>query len=284
MNKNRFRKVFSERLGMLVAVGEDAKNQGKGLGTGTGGGAVVDLHVVSGIKSVVLAIVLALAETTAFAQSLPTGGQYTAGSGTISTSGGTMTVDQNTQRGVINWNTFNVGAGNTVQFNQPNAQSKTLNIVSGGVPSNIQGSLLANGQIFIQNSSGILFGKGAVVNVGSLLATTKAIDPNAFMNGDVLTLSSTGQNGKVQNDGTINASGFVTLVGDQVRNTGSITVPGGQVVLAAGDSATVALANGQGLSLTLTNATASALVENSGQIVADNGSVLLTARGSDTLL
>ncbi|MDM8359798.1 filamentous hemagglutinin N-terminal domain-containing protein, partial [Pandoraea communis] len=85
-----------------------------------------------------------------------------------------MTVDQNTQRGVINWNTFNVGSGNTVQFNQPNAQSKTLNIVSGGVPSNIQGSLLANGQIFIQNSSGILFGKGAVVNVGSLLATTKA--------------------------------------------------------------------------------------------------------------
>ncbi|QHE93037.1 filamentous hemagglutinin N-terminal domain-containing protein [Pandoraea fibrosis] len=284
MNKNQFRKVFSERLGMLVAVGEDAKSQDKGLGAGNGGGAVADVHVVSDIKGVVLAIVLALAETTAFAQSLPTGGQYTAGSGTISTNGGTMTVDQNTQRGVINWNTFNVGSGNTVQFNQPNAQSKTLNIVSGGVPSNIQGSLLANGQIFIQNSSGILFGKGAVVNVGSLLATTKAIDPNAFMNGDVLTLSSTGKSGLVQNDGNIQASGFVTLMGDQVRNTGSITVPGGQVVLAAGDSATVALANGQGLSLTLTNATASALVENSGQIVADNGSVLLTARGSDTLL
>ncbi|MDM8359763.1 beta strand repeat-containing protein [Pandoraea communis] len=104
------------------------------------------------------------------------------------------------------------------------------------------------------------------------------------MNGDVLTLSSTGKSGLVQNDGNIQASGFVTLVGDQVRNTGSITVPGGQVVLAAGDSATVALANGQGLSLTLTDATANALVENSGQIVADNGSVLLTARGSDTLL
>ncbi|WP_150601165.1 two-partner secretion domain-containing protein, partial [Pandoraea fibrosis] len=155
MNKNRFRKVFSKRLGMLVAVGEDAKGQSKGQGTGIGGGLVVDAHIVSGIKGVVLAIVLALAETTAFAQSLPTGGQYTAGSGTISTNGGTLTVDQNTQRGVINWSTFNVGAGNTVQFNQPNAQSKTLNIVNGGVPSNIQGSLLANGQIFIQNSSGI---------------------------------------------------------------------------------------------------------------------------------
>ncbi|MDM8359765.1 ESPR domain-containing protein, partial [Pandoraea communis] len=81
MNKNRFRKVFSERLGMLVAVGENAKGRSKGQGEDIGGGSVIDTHVVSGIKGMVLAIVLALAETTAFAQSLPTGGQYTAGSG-----------------------------------------------------------------------------------------------------------------------------------------------------------------------------------------------------------
>lgn len=87
------------------------------------------------------------------------------------------------------------------------------------------------------------------------------------------------------NDGSIQAQGYVTLMGDQVRNSGSIeTAQGGQVVLAAGDSATVALPNGQGIQLTLTNATANALVENSGTIKAENGSVLLTARGSNTLL
>ncbi|RKP53403.1 hypothetical protein D7S86_16970 [Pararobbsia silviterrae] len=56
------------------------------------------------------------------------------------------------------------------------------------------------------------------------------------------------------------------------------------MVLAAGDSATVALPNGQGIQVALTNATAQALVDNSGTIRAENGTVLLTARGKDTLL
>ncbi|WP_250455521.1 filamentous hemagglutinin N-terminal domain-containing protein [Caballeronia sp. ATUFL_M2_KS44] len=220
-----------------------------------------------------------------FAQALPTGGQVTAGQASISQNTNTMTINQGSQRTVIDWNSFNVGAGNTVQFNQPNAQSQALNRVSGGGASNIQGSLLANGQVLIQNANGVLFGKGSVVNVGSLLATTKAINPDAFMAGGTLQLNSTGTNASVVNDGSIQAQGYVTLVGDQVRNTGSInTAQGGQVVLAAGDSATVALPNGQGIQLTLTNATANALVENSGTIKADNGSVLLTARGTNTLL
>jgi len=284
MNKGRFRKVFSKRLGMLVAVEETAKSQGKQPGDGDGAGSpVVRSGVVAMLTSVSLALLLS-DPGTVLAQSLPTGGQVVGGQIGISESGNTMTINQGTQRGAINWNTFNVGSGNTVQFNQPGSTSQTLNRVVGGVPSNIQGQLLANGQVLIQNANGILFGSGAVVNVGSLLATTKNIDANQFMAGGALNLGSTGTSAGIVNNGTINAQGYVTLIGDQVKNSGTISTPNGKVVLAAGDSATVALDNGQGISVTLNNATANALVDNSGNIQTGNGAVLLTARGADTVL
>jgi filamentous hemagglutinin family protein len=207
------------------------------------------------------------------------GGQISIGSPTDNS----LTITQSSQRGAINWQTFNIGTGNTVQFVQPNSNSITLNRVVGGVPSNIQGALLANGQVWIQNANGVLFGNGATINVNSLLVTTKNVDVNQFMAGNAFDLASTGGNAGIINDGSITAAGYITLIGDQVRNSGSISAK--QMVLAAGDSATVALDNGQGISVTLTNSTANALVENSGRIVAGNdGSVLLTAQGKDTLL
>ncbi|MFM0197056.1 filamentous hemagglutinin N-terminal domain-containing protein, partial [Paraburkholderia strydomiana] len=285
MNKNRFRRVFSKRLGMLVAVAENVASQGKQAGESAGvGPSGRELGVVSTMTAMAVALV-AFQPLVSRAQSLPTNGQVMAGQASISQNTNTMTVNQGTQRAVIDWNSFNVGTGNTVQFNQPNAQAQALNRVTGGGASNIQGSLLANGQVLIQNANGVLFSKGSVVNVGSLLATTKSVDSNAFMAGGPLSLKSTGTNGSVVNDGAINAQGYVVLMGDQVRNSGAIsTAQGGQVALAAGDSAMVALPNGQGIQLTLTNASANALVENSGNIKADNGTVLLTARGSNTLL
>ncbi|MFM0471853.1 beta strand repeat-containing protein, partial [Paraburkholderia strydomiana] len=285
MNKNRFRRVFSKRLGMLVAVAENVASQGKQAGESAGvGPSGRELGVVSTMTAMAVALV-AFQPLVSRAQSLPTNGQVMAGQASISQNTNTMTVNQGTQRAVIDWNSFNVGTGNTVQFNQPNAQAQALNRVTGGGASNIQGSLLANGQVLIQNANGVLFSKGSVVNVGSLLATTKSVDSNAFMAGGPLSLKSTGTNASVVNDGAINAQGYVVLMGDQVRNSGAITTAqGGQVALAAGDSAMVALPNGQGIQLTLTNASANALVENSGNIKADNGTVLLTARGSNTLL
>jgi len=287
MNKNLFHRIFSKRLGMLVAVPESAIGHGAHGGQRTRSSS--DAGAVRGVVSSLTAIALALVAfnaTNLNAQTLPTNGQVVAGQAAISQPNGTtMNIDQASQRAVIDWNSFNIGRGNTVQFQQPNAQAQALNRVTGGIPSNIQGALLANGQVLIQNANGVLFGKDAVVNVGGLLATTKAVDANAFMAGDPLALSATGTQAGIVNEGNIQASGYVTLMGDTVRNSGTIgTAPGGQVVLAAGDSATVALANGQGIKLVLNDATAGALVENTGNIHAQDGTVLLTARGKDTLL
>ena len=72
-----------------------------------------------------------------------------------------MIVNQSTPNAIINWNTFNIGANESVRFNQPSSSSVALNRVTGGLgPSEIMGTLTANGRVFIINRDGILFGPG----------------------------------------------------------------------------------------------------------------------------
>ncbi len=99
MNKNRFRRVFSKRLGMLVAVAENVSSQGKQAGESAGvGPSGRELGVVSAMTAVAVALV-ALQPSVSHAQSLPTNGQVMAGQASISqTSPNTMTINQGTQR------------------------------------------------------------------------------------------------------------------------------------------------------------------------------------------
>ncbi|WP_025859901.1 two-partner secretion domain-containing protein [Acetobacter papayae] len=96
--------------------------------------------------------VTALTPGFAWAQALPTGGTYAAGSGTISTTGATTTIDQSSARGVINWQGFSIGAGGSVQFN--NGSGATLNRVTGDQLSSLQGHLGATGTVFLINPNG----------------------------------------------------------------------------------------------------------------------------------
>ena len=100
------------------------------------------------------------------ANQLPTGGQVNAGQASISQSGNTLNVNQTSQRAVVDWNTFNVGKDATVNFQQPNAQSATLNRVSDMQPSQILGRITAPGQVVLVNPQGVYFGKSSSVDVG----------------------------------------------------------------------------------------------------------------------
>jgi len=231
-----------------------------------------------------------LSAPAAFAQKLPQGGQVVGGAATISQpSANQMVVNQSTQRTAINWQSFNIGAGNGVQFVQPSSSAIALNRVVGmSGASQILGTLTANGQVFIVNPQGVVFGKGAVVNTGALLATTRDIDPTAFMQGsDKITLSGGSKGtGVVRNAGQITTQpgGYVVLAGDRVSNKGTINTPGGTTVLAAGDQATVSLSNGQMVNVTLNAAVANATVRNGGVIQAAGGKVVLSANGAGTVL
>jgi hypothetical protein len=88
-----------------------------------------------------LAAAFSLPAAPVAAQSLPESGTVTQGTATINTAGNTMTIQQATHGAIIDWGSFNIAAGNTVNFVQPDASSVTLNRVIGfGSPSLIDGS------------------------------------------------------------------------------------------------------------------------------------------------
>jgi filamentous hemagglutinin family protein len=179
----------------------------------------------------------------------PTGGALVGGAASIDQSvAGQTTITQSTDRAIINWQSFSTGASEAVRFVQPAASSVTLNRVTGSSASSLDGSLTANGRVFILNPNGIVFGRNARVDVGGLVASSLAMSDSDFMRGRHELAAPAGHApGAVVNKGTIttHAGGSVALVAPVVSNQGTISAPGGRVALAAGSRAVVSLDEGQ---------------------------------------
>ncbi|HWR28374.1 MAG TPA: filamentous hemagglutinin N-terminal domain-containing protein [Negativicutes bacterium] len=212
----------------------------------------------------------------------PTSGVITAGSGSISQTGTTTTVTQNTGKMSVNWQSFNINSNEAVNFVQPSAASIALNRIVGNSASNIYGQLNANGQVFLINPNGVLFAPGAQVNVGGLVASSLNLSDSDFLAGKY---NFNGSTGSVVNHGTITAAnkGYVALLGAQVSNQGIIVANQGTVALGAGSAVTLDLAGDGLLNLAVNGATLQALVENKNLIQANGGQVIMTARAADTL-
>jgi fibronectin-binding autotransporter adhesin len=216
---------------------------------------------------------------------LPTGGRIAAGTATISQSGNRLNVNQASDRAILNWSTFNIGANAAVNFAQPHAGSVALNrVLTSAGASDIQGRLTANGQIFLVNPSGVLFGKGAQVDVGGLVASTLDISDTDFLVGRNV-FSRAGAAGSIVNQGTLNAAqgGYIALLAPEVRNEGVITARLGSVALAAGNQVTLDFAGDRLVSLAVDQAAVDALVENRHLIQTDGGNVILAARSAGDL-
>ena len=177
---------------------------------------------------------LAFCPSAALPQALPTGGHYVAGQGAIAAQGSSMTINQSTLRGIINWQGFSIGAANAVRFN--NGSGATLNRVTGAQMSQIEGLLSATGSLYLINPNGIVIGKnGQVVTGGGFVGSTRDEPDSAFMAGVTQTLTGSSP-GMVINEGKISAAnGDAVLVGRAVTNSGSISAPNGTAALAAGD-------------------------------------------------
>lgn len=132
---------------------------------------------------------------------------------------------------IIDWLSFNIAQGETVEFIMPSEASRVLNRITSGVPTEIMGNLIGNGQVFIVNPSGVIFGQNAVVNVGALYAAAGNISNTDFMNG---TYRFTDARGIVENRGYLGGD-LIALVGGRVANHGTISASNGTVVLAAGE-------------------------------------------------
>jgi filamentous hemagglutinin family protein len=224
------------------------------------------------------------------AHALPTDGAVSAGSGSIAQSGGAMTVNQSSQNLAVNWQSFNIGANERVNFVQPNASSIALNRVLGSDPSQILGQLNANGQVWILNPNGLLFGSSAQVNVGGLVASTLGISDADLLAGrrtfsSPLPQAGEGLGVRVVNQGSLNATGggYIALLGGQISNEGVITARLGTVALAAGKQVTLDFNGDKLLSVQVDQGAVNALAENKQLIQADGGTVLMTAQAADAL-
>jgi filamentous hemagglutinin family protein len=226
----------------------------------------------------------------------PEGADIRAGNVTIQGQGsGQVTINQTSNKAIINWHTFNVGQNESVQFNTPGAQAATLNRITSGNASEILGSVKSNGQLWLINPNGIVFGKNAQINVAGLVASTLDIHDQDFMVGNYQLEQQGASFAKIVNQGHLNADGgYVAMLAPQIENTGVIQAKLGTVALGAGTKATLAFQNNQLLSFAIHegaevpmydgNGESVAALHQAGTIQAAGGQVLLTAASINSML
>lgn len=218
----------------------------------------------------------------------PQGGKVKAGAATISQQKAITRIDQHSDRAVIDWRQFNIARDEQVNFIQPTNTSAILNRVTGAQQSSIQGRLNANGQVLLINPHGIIFGRDAQINVGSLIASTSNLGNEDFMAGRLEFKPFGDFDNGIENYGTITAEegGLVAMVAPFVRNDGIINARLGKVALAAGEQFTLDLYGDDLINLAISEQDAkqlfdsngkpvSSLVEHSGSISVEGGEAVL---------
>ncbi|MDX2132091.1 MAG: filamentous hemagglutinin N-terminal domain-containing protein [Planctomycetota bacterium] len=189
---------------------------------------------------------------------------------------GNETVIRASDRSIINYRSFDIRSHETVRFIQPGPEARVMNRIESRYPTRIDGSLIANGRVYLVNPSGVIFGSTASVDVKGLVAAAGSISDRDFVRGiDRFT----NLRGEVSNAGTLTAD-FVGLLGAQVSNSGRIVAPEGTVVMSAGRDVLVGERTGNifvKVSGEAQAANGKAAVENTGRIEARKGRVRAAA-------
>ena len=208
----------------------------------------------------------------------PTGMGVQAGSATTSTSGSQFTITTGSQNTVLTWQSFNIAAGQTTIIQEPSPTSIVWNQINNASPSQIYGSLEANGLVVLINSSGFYFGPNSFVKAAGLVVSTANCQPPQNSGGGwefngPPPLASIVNYGQIK----IGRGGSAYLIADQVENYGDIEAPGGSVGLAAGQAVLLSdRPDGRGMSMAVTLPSGS--VDNQGRLVADGGTIAMRAQ------
>lgn len=198
----------------------------------------------------------------------PVGGTVIAGTATMQQVGNILQITA-ADKTIINWQGFSIGKDEVTQFLQPSSSSSVLNRVVGQDPSVILGRLQSNGNVFLINPNGIVFGQGAQVNVGGLVASTLDIKNNDFLAGNYVFAGNS--DAKISNAAFIETTtgGRVAILAKSIENSGVIRAQDGQIWLAAGAQVTLADSNSPGMYVTVQAPTGQAV--NLGQMIAERG-------------
>ncbi|MDR1084005.1 MAG: filamentous hemagglutinin N-terminal domain-containing protein, partial [Deltaproteobacteria bacterium] len=223
----------------------------------------------------------------------PEGGQVAAGQASIEKSGADTSIRQSSDRAVINWNSFDIGKGETVDHRMPGPDSAGLHrVVGGGGASQLEGALKSNGNVFLVNPKGAVIHNGARIDTKGFVATTSDIKNEDFMAGN-LDFGIKGSPGAaIVNKGEISVkeNGYAALVAPQVRNEGIIAGRLSSVALASTGRFKLDVYGDDLISFAVDDETAGGFydtsgeqlgAENVGRIENEGGIVLLTAKQLD---
>src|SRR3990167_6117558 len=183
----------------------------------------------------------------------------------------TTTINQSSQKAIINWQSFNIAAPETTHFQQP-AGGVALNRINPAQgASQIYGRLTATGRIILVNPSGFYFGPGSYVNVGGIIASTANISNEDFLNDYYHFANVPGYNGAIVNEGQIIAAehGLVALIRGAVRNDGMIQAELGHAVLASGESFTMTFAGDDLIGFSVDTGVSKRAVDRNGNELSD---------------
>lgn len=208
----------------------------------------------------------------------PAGMTVQSGTASVSVNGSQMnlTVSQNA---VLNWQSFNIGHGETTTFIQPSATSIVWNQIHDAQPSQIWGNLNANGVVVLMNEAGFHFGPTAFVSAAGLIVTTAPVVPMDSGGGMFWQFQGAPPSASIVNYGQIHVgpTGSAFLIAEKIENHGEISAPGGQIGLLAAKEVLISeRPDGRGLSAEVKLPEGS--VDQSGRLVADAGTVALHAR------
>ncbi len=183
------------------------------------------------------------------------------GQATATINGQAMTINQITDKATIDWKSFNVDKGYSVNFVQPSSSSVALNNIHQADPSVILGTVTANGQIYLVNQNGFIFGNGSVVDANSLVASALNISDAAFNNGIIRVFDNNGSAQNFQDRAALNGN---------TNDSKTAVNPNAKIDVAAGAK----IRSGKNGSIIL----AAPTVSNSGSISSDQqGQILLVA-------
>lgn len=212
--------------------------------------------------------------------------------------GNTLELHQSTTRAILQWDSFDIGPDNTVEFVQPDRGSATLNRVLGGAPSEIFGKLKSNGQVFLLNRNGVVFKRGSQTQVHGIYASTLNVTDEVFEGGILeaaigreaafVPFEDGGGNPlpsadlEVESGASLRVTsgasgGFIRLFAPNVENAGELVAPDGQVAIGAGDRIYLAASSSDDYFRGL-------LVEVDGDGTATNLGEILTARGNASII
>ena len=213
----------------------------------------------------------------------PNGANVVHGNVNITQSGSSTVINQNTDKAIINWNSFDINKGESVLFNQNSSSSIVLNRITNGLPTNIFGNISANGNVFILNQAGVLVGNGASINTNSFLAGAANINDNDFIAGKY---NFYGAQGNVINNGSIKVhdGGYAVLMGKNVANNGLISAKLGKIYLSSGEAFRMDMSGNDLIGVEVEKGITDAYISNAGHIQAEGGTIIMTAKNASDVI